>query len=382
MAQAIAGCGRKGPPLAPVIHVPEGVGSVSARRFGDEVLVTVRLPARNVDGSTPVDLTRVELHGLTVATTPTPARLLEAGALVATWEPGDGAAAEAEDGATLPAEITLRDVLEAAELEPVGSDPDEPEPASGPPAGDGVAPGSETPARVEPPSRHYLVVPFGDRGRAGPPGRVVSVPLVELPGPPVSLTAAYDERAVTLAWTPAVTAPGEPVRYDVYRREDAPAPGEVSVVRPAPRNQAPVSGPTFAEPITLDGERRCYEVRPVRGEGPSAVVGRPSPEACVTPVDTFPPAAPAGLNAIELQGAIDLTWVANREPDLAGYVVLRGEPGDATLTALTAGPITETRYLDRDVRPGVRYTYSVKAVDTQPQPNESAESARLERTAR
>jgi hypothetical protein len=102
----------------------------------------------------------------------------------------------------------------------------------------------------------------------------------------------------------------------------------------------------------------------------------------VTAVDTFPPAAPTGLNAIELQGAIDLTWAVSPEPDLAGYVVLRGEPGDATLTALTAEPITETRYLDRDVRPGVRYTYAVKAVDTQPQPNESAESARLERTAR
>jgi hypothetical protein len=382
VATAIAGCGRKGPPLAPLVRVPDAVGGVSARRLGDDVLVTVRLPTQNVDGSLPVSLTRVELHGLTAATTPTPTRLLEEGALVARWEPPGGAGGDAERTATLPTEITLRDPLEAADLDAVAPGVDGTEPASAPPADDGAEAGPATPAPAEPPSRHYLVVPFGDRGRAGPPGRVVSVPLVELPVPPASLTATYDESAVTLTWTPVDAPPDDPVRYDVYRRADAPAPGEVPVARPAARNQTPVPGPTFSEPVTLDGERRCYEVRSVRGEDASAVVGRPSPEACVTAVDTFPPAAPTGLNAIELQGAIDLTWVANREPDLAGYLVLRGEPGDATLTSLTAGPITETRYLDRDVRPGVRYTYAVKAVDTQPQPNESAESARLERTAR
>jgi len=388
IASAVAGCGRKGPPLAPVVHVPEAVGAVSVRRLGDDVLVTVRLPTRNVDGSTPVDLTRIELYGLTASTTPTPAGVLEGGTLVATWTPDTGD--QVEGAAGVPDEITLRDVLEADQLAAAAAEvpPEPPEIAEVQevpevpqvPDGDGATSGQQAAAEAEPPSRYYLVVPFGDRGRAGPQGRVVAVSLEDLPVPPTAVGATYDERSVTVTWTPAVVA-GEPVRYDVYRQEDVPAAPAV-VTRPAPRNPAPVSGPPFTEPLALDGARHCYEVRSVRGEGASVAVGRPSPAACVTAVDRFPPAAPSGLNAIELQGAIDLTWAASPEPDLAGYVVLRGEAGDATLTALTAEPITETRYLDRAVRPGVRYTYAVKAVDTQPQPNESVESMRLERTAR
>ena len=70
IAAAAAGCGRKGPPLAPVVRVPAGVGAVSVRRLGDDVLVTIALPTRNVDGSTPVDLSRVELHALTASAAP------------------------------------------------------------------------------------------------------------------------------------------------------------------------------------------------------------------------------------------------------------------------------------------------------------------------
>ena len=45
--------------------------------------------------------------------------------------------------------------------------------------------------------------------------------------------------------------------------------------------------------------------------------------------------------------------------------------------------VKETRYTDQTVKPGVRYVYAVIAVDTQsPQPNVSAESERVEVTAR
>jgi hypothetical protein len=64
-------------------------------------------------------------------------------------------------------------------------------------------------------------------------------------------------------------------------------------------------------------------------------------------------------------------------------VVLRGAPGDATLRPLTPEPITEARFIDTMVTPGTRYVYAIVAVDNAtPTPNRSAESMRVEETAR
>ena len=50
---------------------------------------------------------------------------------------------------------------------------------------------------------------------------------------------------------------------------------------------------------------------------------------------------------------------------------------------ITNEVVKETRYTDQNVRSGVRYVYAVMAVDSQsPQPNVSAESERVEVTAR
>jgi hypothetical protein len=86
---------------------------------------------------------------------------------------------------------------------------------------------------------------------------------------------------------------------------------------------------------------------------------------------------------VAAEGAINLIWEPNGEPDLGGYVVLRGDaPGD-TLQPLTTAPITEASYRDAAVIPGQRYVYAVVAMDNRfPVPNLSVESERVEETAR
>jgi hypothetical protein len=131
------------------------------------------------------------------------------------------------------------------------------------------------------------------------------------------------------------------------------------------------------------GRPRCYTVRSVRGSGPNAVLSTPSERGCITPEDSYAPAAPTGLSSIAADGVISLLWEPNGEADLGGYLVLRGRPGDATLQVLTQAPVMGERYEDRDVMPGVRYVYAVQAVDThQPDPNVSEESNRVDETAR
>jgi hypothetical protein len=147
----------------------------------------------------------------------------------------------------------------------------------------------------------------------------------------------------------------------------------------APLNPAPLAVTQFADVVEF-GRERCYTVRSLRGTAPNVLIGEASPPSCITAVDTFPPAPPAGLAAVAAQGLISLIWEPSGEVDLTGYVVLRGAVGDATLQPLTAMPVNEARFVDQTVTPGQRYVYAVVAVDTAG--NRSTESARVEETAR
>ena len=131
------------------------------------------------------------------------------------------------------------------------------------------------------------------------------------------------------------------------------------------------------------GRQRCYVVRAVRGTGASAIEGPPSQPTCFIPTDSFPPSVPTRLAAVADERGISLIWEPSAEPDVAGYVVLRGEASDATLQPLTPTPVPDPRYRDTTVVSGRRYVYAVRAVDGHvPVPNVSDESTRVEETAR
>ena len=67
--------------------------------------------------------------------------------------------------------------------------------------------------------------------------------------------------------------------------------------------------------------------------------------ACVKAVDMFPPSAPKKLEAVASEGAISLIWEASPEPDVAGYVVLRGEAGSGQLAPLFTGIRSRKRHI-------------------------------------
>jgi hypothetical protein len=425
----VIGCGRRGPPLTPYVRIPAAPDGIETRRTGDAVYVTLTLPALNVDMFGPADVRRVEVYGHTGLTPPPPARFLEVATLVGTIPvapappPGvlvpalpEGASPFTPDGALQGAVVTLRDALDADDLVPR---------ALPPPKGRALAPLLTTTAPAGPLRRFYMAIPFNGRGQPGPRSVIAETPLTPLPDAVAGLQVTYAADTVTVRWEPSggllgfllerelpiepppfdevtprvptsasssSSALAGPTRYNVYR-DMAPDPlalpdaGAAKVTwhvpPPAPVNPQPIRALEFSEPALVDERPRCYQVRAVRGGASSLVEGVASDRVCVTPVDVFPPAPPIGVSALAADGVISLIWEPNGDADLGGYLVLRAEAGSATLLPLTGTPIGETRFTDRMVTPGVRYVYAVRATDDRvPLPNVSAESARVEETAR
>jgi hypothetical protein len=176
------------------------------------------------------------------------------------------------------------------------------------------------------------------------------------------------------------SAPTGPTRYNIYRQTEpdplalpvvgAAPPSPFATELPVPVNVAPLESLQYRDPVALDERERCYTVRAVRGLGPTQIEGEPSLPACGRPYDVYGPAPPREVRITPGEGQLTVSWEPNEDVDLGGYLVLRGEAGSATLLPLFDVPIAEPRYTDRTVKPGVRYTYVVVAVDTRlPVPN-------------
>jgi hypothetical protein len=322
---AMPACGKRGPPLPPLRPVPDVVNSLTIHRRADAVVLRFLPPTRNQDGSEPLAFDHVEIFAVTLAADappPSEAQLRVDAHRIATLTP------------TATPAITALQFVDSV------------------PASDDV--------------RYYEVVPFATRRRGGVGSPILIVPLGTVPAAPVGADITYDQNTMTLTWTAATDATG----YLVYRTgEETPLPA------------TPLKEPTFSTPVVF-GTPVCFTVRAVQGTPPVLIESAPSAEVCRTPVDTFPPAAPAGLVALASPGAITLTWDAVTAADLAGYLVLRGEGSGDRLQPLMAAPLTETSFTDRTAVAGVRYFYEVVAVDTATPANRSTPSNRVEETGR
>ena len=435
-------CGKKGPPLAPFVRVPAAVTAVTPQRVGDDVYVSFAVPSTNVDGQKPGDIGAVDVYAVTSAIVPTTEKQREMATLVATLPvrpimpelpvPANGSPPPPlpiPPGVDRGAAVAVRENLNAEARVPVELPLEKPVIAvqtpeeSEPPFGTLVAP-----APTQLPRRHYFVVPKSTRGREATPSTPVSIPLEagsSAPGAPVVTNTASE---LTITWppspdarsstfllpptvkpvvtaanaTPANVTPKGPAPllplaakslgfnsvatsynvYDVTSPKTEVTPDPYAIALPAPLPPGPVTQTELVIKGVVFNVERCFEVRPVDQVFGVTVIGPASPRTCVTPQDTFAPAAPRSLAAIAGSGVISLIWDANTESALAGYLVLRGEaPGD-TLQPITPAPVTETSYRDESVTPGTRYVYAVVAVDRATPPNSSPQSNRAEETAR
>ena len=363
-ALVLLGCGKKGPPLAPLRVLPEPARQVAVRQTGDEVVISATFSPFRTDGSPLGAGAEVRVLRLVATSSLRPGKVsrryllkqFEREAVVVAALPAESIGKTAAGG-----RVHVRDAG----------------------AVEGERPGN---------LRDYLyaVLVVDAEGVRSPLPPAVLIEVLDPPPPPRGLTAATAEGEVRLSWsgrepersnretTPGADSPAEtrtttntarPEIYNLYRT----VVGD-PVAPEMPLNSAPLSETSFVDPTFSYGETYSYTVRALAAAGTPLRESADSAAVEVRPVDVFPPAAPSGLAATAEGQVIRLYWFPNDEPDLGGYRIYRSEgPSGAPLFLGKAGP-AETSFVDSSVVPGVRYHYSVSAIDDATPPNESVPS--------
>jgi hypothetical protein len=240
------------------------------------------------------------------------------------------------------------------------------------------------------------VAMLNESGRSAGWSNQVSVPSAPTLAPPEHFTARIGKDGILLSWdcpvdaAPSGANPALGHRLRIYRGE----PGQKTDTKISERNLADcwrgqpgaqVDEQSNRMPQFLDQTfewEKHYDYRATvltvvsePGKPEVEVEGDDTPVVPVFAHDIFPPAVPAGLQAV-FSGAgqapfVDLVWSPDSESDLAGYDIFRREDGSPPVR-LNSTPVKTPAYRDTEVQPGKRYFYSVSAVDERN--NESARS--------
>ncbi len=324
------GCGKKGPSLPPVPKGPMPPTAVEARQTGSGIHVSFVVPDPRGEHAmqTPE---RAELVRVEYPPGPTPASDADA-----FRRRGEVVAASDVAATTSGSRMSMAD-------------------ASPTLSADGRAGWT----------LRYGVRVLDRRGRSSP--LVVARDIVPVVPPlaPSLLAAEATADGVLLSWQPPA---GEgPNRYNVYRSPAGQPMG------PRPLQREPVATPEYLDAEVVSGMEYTYAVRTAASDSPPLQESESSEPVRVRAEDLFAPAAPEKLVVVQEGSTVRLFWNPNQERDLAGYRVYRAE-AEGAFARVGADPVERSSFMDSDVRPGLRFTYRVSAVDRATPPNESAPS--------
>lgn len=347
LALGVAGCGRRGAPVAPERRTPAAVQDLTAAITADGVRLGWTLPKIRADRSPLKEVRRTEVH-----------RRLEA--------PGDGgpgrpvilsSAGLFGGGSRVEGFDRVADIVLSS-------------PGAAQVVGTQVA---FTDAQGLTAGRRYtyVVLAVDEQGRVSAPSNRIAVVMLSAPKAPLRLSVEAADREVRLRWEPppaledGTTVPGE-LGYNVFRTSSADAP----LGRPV--NPEPLTVLAYTDLGVQNEQTYYYRVQALlAARGP---IGRPSEAIAATPEDRTPPGQPRGLVAVVAGTTVRLAWDAVADPDLLGYHVYRHvRPGPGG-QRLTAAPVPATTYVDADLRAGQTYYYAVTAVDRARRANESVPS--------
>ena len=344
----LAACATVGPPQPPSLELPKPPSDLRAVRKGDHVTLTWTLSAVTTDRQI------VHSFGPTRICRGLEAELTQCGKPVGET-PAHAVAVEAKSSKQKPAG-SYTDSL-SAQLQ------------------------SEAPSGFI----TYAIEVLNADGRGAGLSNQVRVSLTRTLPPPRDFAAYVTGQGVVLTWTSDL-APGsaQGVRY-VYRVYRCIEGGQQRIlageVAAGSERSFTLTDSSVEWEKTYEYRAETVSVMAQENKPEVQIEGDDSPEIKVFAHDVFPPAVPAGLQAVfsgpGQQPFIDLIWAPVTDVDLDGYNVYRHEEGAAPVK-VNAEPLKTPAYRDASVVSGKNYFYSVSAVDVRG--NESARSDEVSET--
>lgn len=326
-------CGKRRPPLPPIERVPQRTELLSGAQRGNQVILSWPAPLRNAAEGSVQSIRRVDVYR--VAERPnSPLPLTEE---------------EFAARATLIGSVTYDEIKKAGNnLTYI----------------DTLELGGE-PARLR-----YAVRYVNSAGQSAAFSNFFLMePAAKVAEPPriIKTGNEYSEEANTITWeAPKTNTDGStPVNllgYNMYRTT-----ASQPQTAQSPLNPQPITATQYQDRNFKFGEKYTYVVRSVSlGTEGKPVESLNSNSIEMSPVDTYPPAAPERPSIGATAGKLSIFWVANSEPDLAGYYLYRStDPNLAKdkWTKLTPNLYTKTTFTDENVESQKTYYYYVVAVD-------------------
>ncbi|MGA8621716.1 MAG: hypothetical protein WB660_24735 [Candidatus Sulfotelmatobacter sp.] len=350
----MVGCASIGPPLPPSLELPKPPTDLHAARKGDRVSLTWTVPTRTTDRQ------RVRYLGKTRI-----CRSLDQ--VIKQCEKPVG---ETESPADFRSAKKTSVKLRATFIDTLPSILEREHP-------DGFA--------------TYAVEVLNTSGRGAGLSNQVHVPLVPTLPPFSDFSAKVVSQGVVVTWrcapVPGAKLNGVKYLFRIYRRQEgSTSEAKIGELSAACVTEADTSNGSFLDQ-TFEWEHTYYyrgtvvSVMEKPGKPTIEVEGDDTPEVKVFAHDIFPPAVPAGLQAVfsgpGQQPFIDLIWAPVTDADLAGCNIYRHEAGGAAVK-LNSEPVKAPAFRDMQVVSGKTYFYSVSAVDLRG--NESARSEEASET--
>lgn len=352
----LLGCGKKGPPLAPLVRLPAPLTELAVRRLGNEVYVGFTLPTADQDGTQPADLIRVDVYAMTTQPRLPPDRTLdleefqEASNFVDSIEVGpplfspglvSSNSDESEEAGDKELKVPQGFAIALSELltpeiqipvdpwEDEREEPEDEEELEKSPVLVLITPSSSGPLQ-----REYAVVSVTSQGTEMEASERIAVPLgIRPPAPPSAPLVVYTDTEINITWE---LPPGA--------REFVQAPTSNESIQTLAAVPLPVATPTPPPETVLPNEATSLTASFVdaTAAADSAAPVAGSPLASSSPNETTAPSPPF----VDATAVVDITTLSvSPLPTIVPVQLPRVSPPGAA-TSLSLPSIPALRPLD------------------------------------